>query len=324
MLDALGHYKLLGPIGVGRMGELFRARDTRAGRTVAIRVVADEIAGVPGRRQEFLEAARATAALSHPNIAALYEIGEDQGRLFLVSEFVPGDTLRTLIAGRPLNPRHALDHGIQLADALADAHADGICHRDIRPGNIIITPKGIAKFVDMGLGAWTAGGAERERAAGALTGGVGATVGATTEAVAYMSPEQLLGQATDERTDIFSLGAVLFEMLTGKPPFGVAPASAPGGQVPPRPPSAINRSLPPELDTIVLNMLATSLDRRYEAMATAAAELRSVAAILDVREGASEPMPVAVTSPRRSRTGLWLTAALVALGLIAGFLLFPW
>lgn len=323
MLDALGHYKLLGPIGVGRMGELFRARDTRAGRTVAIRVVADEIAGVPGRRQEFLEAARATAALSHPNIAALYEIGEDQGRLFLVSEFVPGDTLRTLIAGRPLNPRHALDHGIQLADALADAHADGICHRDIRPGNIIITPKGIAKFVDMGLGAWTAGGAERERAAGALTGGLGATI----EAVAYMSPEQLLGQATDERTDIFSLGAVLFEMLTGKPPFGAATASALVDQVlraQPRPPSAIARSLPPELDTIVLKMLAKSLNHRYEAMATAAAELRSVAAILDVREGASEPMPVAVTSPRRSRTGLWLTAALVALGLIAGFLLFPW
>lgn len=315
MLDALGHYKLLGPIGVGRMGELFRARDTRAGRTVAIRVVADEIAGVPERRQEFLEAARATAALSHPNIAALYEIGDDQGRLFLVSEFVPGDTLRTLIAGRPLNPRHALDHAIQLADALADAHADGICHNDIRPGNIIITPKGIAKFVDMGLGAWTAG-----RAAGAVIGGAGATI----EAVAYMSPERLLGQATDERADIFSLGAVLFEMLTGTPPFGATPASAPGVQVPPRPPSAINRSLSPELDTIVLKMLATSLDHRYEAMATAAAELRSVAAILDVREGASEPMPVAVAAPRRRRTGLWLTAALVALGLIAGLLLFPW
>jgi serine/threonine-protein kinase len=297
MLDALGHYKLLGPIGAGRMGELFRARDTRAGRTVAIRIVADEIAAVPGRRQPFLDAARAAAALSHPNIAALYEIGEDQGRLFLVSEFVPGDTLRTVIAGRPLNPRHALDHGIQLADALADAHADGICHRDIRPGNIIITPKGIAKFIDLGLAAWTAGGA-------------------TIEAVEYRSPEQL---------DIFSLGAVLFEMLTGKPPFGAATASAPGVQQQQQPPpSTINRSLPPELDTIVLKMLAMNLDHRYEAVATVAAELRSVAAILDVREGASDPMPIAASSGRRSRAGLWLTAALLALGLIAGLFLFPW
>src|SRR2546428_11334999 len=156
MLEALGHYKILGRIGNGRMGELLRARDTRAGRTVAIRIVTPEIAGDPLRRARFIEAARATAKLSHPNIAALYEVGEDQGHLFLVFEFVPGDTLKTAIAGRALNPRHALDHGIQLADALAEAHALGVLHGAIRPSSIIITPKGIAKFVDVGLGAWMA------------------------------------------------------------------------------------------------------------------------------------------------------------------------
>ena len=123
MLEALAHYKILGRIGIGRMGDLYRARDTRAGRTVALRVVAADIAD----DARFLQDARASAALSHPNIAAVYEIGNDQGRLFLVSEYVPGDTLKTVIAGRALNPRHALDHGIQLADALAEAHASASC-----------------------------------------------------------------------------------------------------------------------------------------------------------------------------------------------------
>src|SRR6185503_10427725 len=123
MLEALGQYKILGLIGIGRMGELYRARDTRAGRTVAIRVVADDIARDPARRGRYLKDARAATTLSHPNIAVVYEFGSDQGHLFVVSEFVPGDTLKTVIAGRALNPRHAIDHGIQLADALAEAHA---------------------------------------------------------------------------------------------------------------------------------------------------------------------------------------------------------
>src|SRR6266498_3203614 len=118
MLEALGNYRILDPIGVGRMGELYRARDTRAGRTVAIRLLAADIADVPARREQFLRDVRATAALSHQNIAAIYEVGEDAGRLFVVSEYVPGETLTKAIAGRALNPRHALDHGIQLADAL--------------------------------------------------------------------------------------------------------------------------------------------------------------------------------------------------------------
>src|SRR5215510_9425415 len=247
MFETLGHYRILDRIGAGGMGEVYRARDTRLGRTVAIKVLSAAVAGDQDRRERFLQEARATAALSHPNIAALYEIGEDQGQLFLVVEFVPGETLGATIAGRPLNPRRALDLAIQVADALADAHAVGIIHRDIKPANIIVTPKGNAKILDFGLATWTTGGAEREHAADAAT--IAATgTGTTLGTVAYMSPEQALGQHVDQRTDIFSLGIVLFEMLTGRQPFKGPTATALAleiVQTPAPAPTTINRSLPP-------------------------------------------------------------------------------
>ena len=320
MLEALGQYKILGPIGVGRMGELYRARDTRAGRTVALRVVADEIARDPAQRGRYLKDARAATTLSHPNIAVVYEFGSDQGHLFVVSEYVPGDTLKTVIAGRALNPRHAIDHGIQLADALAEAHAANVVHGDIRPHNIVITPKGNAKFLDFGLGAWTASGTARREAPAAL-----ATDAATeSDVVAYMSPEQVLGERVDYRTDIFSLGAVMSEMLTGTPPFAAATAGALAVQIvqaQPRAPSALNPKLPPDLDAIVLRMLAKSLDQRSESAATVAAELRSVAAIIDVRDDAAEPVSSIVDSSRRSRgAGLWIMVAVLASFLAAALM----
>jgi serine/threonine-protein kinase len=312
MLEALGQYKILGLIGIGRMGELYRARDTRAGRTVAIRVVADDIARDPVRRGRYLKDARAATTLSHPNIAVVYEFGSDQGHLFVVSEYVPGDTLKTVIAGRALNPRHAIDHGVQLADALAEAHAADVVHGDIRPDNIVITPKGNAKFLDFGLGAWTGSGTARSEAPAALASDTATAPGA----VAYMSPEQVLGEHADYRTDIFSLGAVVFEMLTGAPPFSAANAGALAVQIvqarPPAP-SALNPTLPTELDAIVLRMLAKSLDQRSESAASIAAELRSVAAILDVRDDAAEPVSTLVDSSRRSRgAGLWIMFAVLA------------
>ena len=310
MLEALGHYKILGPIGVGRLGELLRARDTRAGRTVAIRIVTGEIAGDPLRRARLVEAAQASTTLSHPNIAALYEVGEDHGRLFLVSEFVPGDTLKTVIAGRALNPRHALDHGIQLADALAEAHALGVLHGEIRPATIIITPKGNAKFVDLGLAGCTEPtGGPREAVAGGAKG---------TDEVAYSAPEQLLGKEVDQRSDIFSLGAVVFEMVAGRPPFSGADAPAVSAAIlstRPSAPSAINRALPTELDAIVLRMLDRDLEQRYESAAAIAAELRSVAAMLDVRDGAAEPPTLA--QPKRRRAGPWMLFAIAAAVIVA-------
>ena len=300
MLEMLGQYKILDLIGTGGLGDVYRARDTRLGRTVAVRVLAADIAADPDRRDLLLREARLATALSHPNIAALYEIGEEQGNIFLASEFVPGETLQTVTAGRPLNPRRAIDLGIQIADALADAHAEGLVHRHIKPENIIVTPKGAAKILDYGLAA-----------------GVRTSPGAAR----YMSPEQALGDEVDHRTDIFSFGLVLFEMLTGRSPFGGSTPEALAVQIVQAPapaPSAVNPSLPRELDAIVAKTLAKSLGQRYEAAATLAAELRSIGAILDVRSESMEPVIVR----RAERPGRWtLALVLVAIGLLVVLLL---
>jgi TolB-like protein len=323
MVENLGQYRILDRIGAGGMGEVFRARDTRLGRTVAIKVMAAGVAGDPERRARFLQEARAAAALSHPNIAALYEIGEDQGQLFLAFEFVPGETLAQLIGGRPMNPRRAIDLAAQIADALADAHSEGIVHRDIKPANIIVTPKGNAKILDFGLATWTAGGAEREHAADGATVLVTAA-GAMQGTVAYMSPEQALGERVDHRTDIFSLGVVIFEMFTGRLPFTAATSTALALQIVQAlapAPSAVNKSLPIELDPIVAKALAKSIDHRYESAVTLSAELRSVGAILDVRSDSAAPVSVQGTThvPRRGSGGKWLALVLllIALGVAA-------
>jgi TolB-like protein len=321
MFDTLGHYNVLDRIGAGGMGEVYRARDTRLGRTVAIKVLIAAIAADPDRRARFLQDARAAAALSHPNIAALYEIGEDQGQLFLVFEYVPGETLKNAIAGRPLNPRRAVDLAVQIADALADAHAEGIVHRDIKSDNIIVTPKGNAKILDFGLATWTSGGAERDQAATMPATAAGATLGT----VAYLSPEQALGEQVDHRTDIFSVGIVLFEMLTGRLPFGGPSATALALQIVQAPapvPSSINKTLPPELDAIVARTLAKSLDQRCQSAATLAAELRGVGAILDVRSDIQEAASAASPSrPARRSAGGWIVALLLlaALGAVAWY-----
>ena len=320
MFETLGHYKILDRIGAGGIGEVYRARDTRLGRTVAIKVVKAEVANDPVRRGRFLQEARATAALSHPNIAALYEIGEDQDQLFLVFEYVPGETLKRVIAGRPLNPRRAVDLAVQIADALADAHAEGILHRDIKSGNIIVTPKGNAKILDVGLASWTAGGAERDLAAQAATM-TNTAPGTTLGTVAYMSPEQALGERVDHRTDIFSLGIVMFEMLTGKLPFTAPTSTALALQIVQAAapvPSAINRSLPAELDTIVSKAMAKSLEQRYASAVTLAAELRSVGAILDVRSDIQEAAAVFTpVQPARRSIGGWIVGLLL-LGALGG------
>jgi len=318
MLEQLGHYKILDRIGSGGMGDVYRARDTRLGRTVAIKVMPAAVAEDPERRERFLPDARAAAALSHPNIAALYEIGEDDGHLFLVFEFVPGEPLSKVIGGRPLNPRRAIQFAAQVADALADAHAAGIVHRDIKPDNIVITPKGNAKVLDFGLALWTAGGAAREQAAQAVTTlatGAGSALGT----LAYMSPEQARGEAPDERTDIFSLGVALYEMLTGTRPFqGATPAALVFEvvQKPVPPPSTINREVPRDLDAVVARALERDPAARFDSAATLAAELRAVEhAIQDRPERIDTAVAAAVTRPRASRTG-WILPA-VALVLIA-------
>ena len=184
MPETLGHYKILERLGADEAGELYRARDTRLGRTVAIRVVGDAITHDPERLHQFLADAHRAAAVSHPNIAAFYEIAEDRGTHYLACEYVTGQKLQSLIAGRPLNPRRAVDLTIQIADALAEASAGDLAHGDVRTDTIIVTAKGNAKLLDFGLAGWTSGGR---------------------------------GPVTGDQTDLVALGGVLYEMLTGTP-----------------------------------------------------------------------------------------------------------
>jgi eukaryotic-like serine/threonine-protein kinase len=299
MIAQLGQYKILDRIGAGGLGNVYRARDTRTGRTVALKVVDDAIAQDSDRRARFVADAQAATTLSHQNIAALYEIGDDRDHLFLAFEFVPGDTLEATLAGGPMNPRHAAEHGIQIADALAEAHASGLVHGDLNPHNIVLTPKGSAKILDFGLAAWTGGG----------------DIGR-----AYKSPEQLQQLPVDYRTDIFSFGVILFEMLTGRRPFSDATAIL---SAPALVPSAVKQGLRPDFDPIVTRALAARPDERFEAAATLAAELRSVAAILDVRSGEAEPASVAPArtvrraAQRDSRTPIYV--GLLALALVTAF-----
>ena len=268
MLEALGQYRILDPIGSGGIGDVYRARDTHLGRTVAVRVLAPAIANDPEARERFLRSARASAQVSHPNIAAVYEIGEDRELTYLACEFVTGQTLQSIVEGRALNPRRAIDLAIQIADALAEAHAAGLVHGDVTTHTVVVTAKGNVKLLDFGLAAWTRSG--RARAGG----------------------------EADAQTDIFQLGHLLFEMLTGKPPSGI------------RTLSAVSPNLPRELDPIVLKALARNRRDRHESAATLAAELRSVLASLDVRSDGNEPMPVPVGPHWRTPVVVWAIAVL--------------
>ena len=300
MIDALGHYKILSQLGAGGMGDVFRARDTALGRTVVIKVLPLNISADPERRERFLREARAASTLSHPNIATMFEIGEEAPHLYVVFEYVPGQLLTRVIGGRPLNIRSALDVAVQLADALAEAHPQGVVHGDIKPDNIMVTPKRHAKFLDFGLVAWTESGAIRER----LTLEPQATPAIVLRTVAYVSPEQAIGEPVDHRTDLFSLGVILFEMLTGRPPFAERAASATVVRITqgaPPAPSSINRDVPPELDAIVLRALAKQLNDRYQGAAALAVGLRSVTAILDIRAGEREPPELMQARPPTGR-----------------------
>ena len=315
MAESLAHYRLLEQIGTGGLGDVYRARDTKVGRTVAVKVVPSSIADDAALRARLVGDAQRAAGVSHPNVATLFEVVEDQGGLSLAIEYVPGETLRQAIGGRPLNARRAVEIATQIADALAEAHAVGVRHLDLSPDTIVLTPKGTAKLLDLGLSAWTKGGRARREAAARLAKGESIDLASAP----YLSPEQALGEDVDERSDLFSLGVVLFEMLTGKIPFGgatpgeqaigVMQADAPA-------PSQLNPAVPRELDTIVSKALAKGLDGRCESAAELAAELRAVSAILDVRASESAVPPARVHVGRRRSPWPSLLGALMLFAVV--------
>jgi serine/threonine protein kinase len=306
----IGPYKVLDRLGAGGLGEVFRARDTVHGRTVAVKRVPSAIAPDSERAADLRTIAQSLNRVSHPGVAELYECGEQDGALYLAQEYVPGQRLLELVGGRPLNPRRAVEIAIDIADALAALHREGLHHGDLDPDNIVITPKGHAKLLDAGLAAFTAGGALRA-SAGARLGTLPISALST---VRYLSPEQALGERIDARGDVFALGAVLYEMLTGQPAFDAPTADAVVLRVlqaTPPPPSSKAPKVPTELDMIVARALAKSLDRRYASAAAVADDLRAAKTVFDTAVG--EDVPRFEPLETRKRPTALIVAAIVAL-----------
>jgi serine/threonine-protein kinase len=304
----LGPYQIEASIGRGGMGEVFRARDTRLRRTVAIKVLPPEYIADPTRKSRFLQEARAASALNHPNIVTLYDISSDNGIDFLVLEYVRGKTLKDSIipSGLPLD--ETLRYGVQAARALAIAHAAGIIHRDVKPANIMLTPEGQVKVLDFGVAKLTerpGSGAEDETHTQCTVPGV--VVGT----VSYMSPEQTRGESVDARSDIFSLGCVLYQAATGRLPFQGPSALSIMHEistVEPPPPSALCTDLPDEFDRIIRRALAKDKEQRYASATQLADALQALLQELAGTQTAKAPKGV-------SRARLWtaIAAAIVLL-----------
>jgi serine/threonine protein kinase len=309
-MQTIAHYNILERLGVGALGDVYRARDLKVGRTVALMSPPPELTSEPGERERFLAEARAAAALNHPNIATLFDVVEEGDRCYLAYEFAAGPSLRDDMGGRAVNVRRALEIAAQIADALAEGHSRGLIHGDLRPENVVVTPKGSVKVLNFGLTHWTTGGRARKMAA------LPEKLGSDPLGVAgYLSPEQALGGAIDERSDLFSLGVILHEMITGRNPFaGPTPAATVMNIASVAPPAAsgANPSMPADLSALVSRALAKSVDARPRGAAAVASELRRIAAALDVREGNAQPKELIPVTPKRS-SGWWLALLVMAL-----------
>ena len=276
--QTISHYRIVEQLGAGGMGVVFKAQDSRLERAVALKFLPEQLAQQPQALERFRREARAASALNHPGICTIYDIGEQDGRAFIAMEFIDGETLRSHIHGKALPVEELLELGIQIAEALDAAHAEGIIHRDIKPANIFVTKRGRAKVLDFGLAKLVPKGvAIADADSGGDTSTSTSIAGIISGTPSYMSPEQVRGDALDARTDIFSLGLVLYEMATGRQAFGGGTGGAIIEAVLTRPPvsvRSINPEIPPALEAIIEKALHKDREQRYQHAADLLADLQ--------------------------------------------------
>jgi serine/threonine-protein kinase len=314
----ISHYRIVRRLGAGGMGEVFLAQDTQLERPVALKVMSAELAKDPNQRKRFRTEAKAASGLNHPHICVIHEVGEtEDGRPFLAMEYVEGQTLDVVLQERRLKLREALNLGIEVAEALEAAHARGLVHRDIKPANIMLDRRGGAKMLDFGLAKWFA----PDELSGAITSVAHTRTGMLIGTPQYMSPEQALGRTLDPRTDIFSLGVVLYELVAGQRPFLGKTVGETINNIVNQAPAPLGLENPvfsPALDNILFKCLEKDPEKRYASAKELAADLRKVKEDSDRALAATTleqpPTPSTHASGERQPTALWKLAAKAGAG----------